>query len=68
MRALTLRQSPHEPGRLLTAGEAAKELFCNKVSARWVIENVDKGRIKLGRRWLFEEHTVRAWIAERIVA
>jgi len=58
--------APPDRGRLLDADEVAREIFCGKVTARWVTRNVQAGKVKLGhvkRAWW--EADVRSWLARR---
>lgn len=54
---------PQSVGRLLTAQEVADELFRGHYSKRWVLDHVVAGRVKIGHKPLWEENTVKAWIA-----
>ena len=63
---------PHPPpnvGRLLDAGEVAREIFNSKVSPAWVRTKLKAGRTKLGHRTVvWAENPVRAWLEKQVDA
>ena len=59
---------PERIGRLLDAAEVAAQLFCGKVTPQWVRRSLQAGRVRLGHRTvLWEEETVKRWIAQQVV-
>ena len=64
---LEIPQPPPNVGRLLDAGEVAKEIFNGKVSAEWVRTRLKAGRTKLGHRSVvWAEYPVQRWLEKQI--
>ncbi len=57
-----------KPRRLLNAKEVSEQILSGKKSPRWVRENIQAGRVKLGHTVVWEEHTVRAWLMHEVEA
>ena len=64
---LEVPQPPPNVGRLLDAGEVAKEIFNGKVSAEWVRTRLKAGRTKLGHRTVvWAEYPVQRWLEKQV--
>jgi hypothetical protein len=50
----------------LDAHEVSEQIFCGKRSPRWVRENLQAGRVKLGHNVFWEETTVKAWLMNKV--
>ena len=64
---LAIPQPPPNVGRLLDAGEVAREIFNGKVSPEWVRTRLKAGRTKLGHRTVvWAEYHVQRWLEKQV--